>query len=77
MGERDRPRVYPSFDPNDLSTYGDELFMSVVEYRLYDPDGIQVITKRRKGSRWAPSGADNAWLTFYDSSTASTAGSAA
>lgn len=77
VGERDRPRVYPAFDPNDLSTYSDELFMSVVEYRLYDPDGNQVITKRRKGTRWAPSGADNAWVTLYDSNTADTSAATA
>ena len=71
-GERDRPRVYPDFDPNDLGTYSSELFMSVVEYRLFDPDGTAVVAKRRKGSRWAPDGGDNAWLTLYDSNTADT-----
>lgn len=76
LGERDRPRAYPAFDPDDLSTYSSEVFMSEVEYRLFDPDGNPVVTKRRKGSRWAPSGADNAWLTFYDSNTADTTGAA-
>jgi hypothetical protein len=71
-GDRDRPRVYPDFDPNDLGTYSSELFMSVVEYRLFDPDGTAVVAKRRKGSRWAPDGGDNAWLTLYDSNTADT-----
>lgn len=71
IGERDRDRAYVGFDPDDLGTYGDEIYMSAAEYRLFDPDGNAVTTKRRKGSRWAPGGGDNAWLTFYDSNTAS------
>lgn len=70
VGERDRDRAYPAFDPDDLGTYGNEIFMSAAVYQLFDPDGNAVVTKRRKGSRWAPGGGDNAWLTFYDSATA-------
>jgi hypothetical protein len=76
-GERDRPRAYVTYDPQNAGTYGQEVFLSVVEYTLIDPDGITVVPKRRKGSRWAPSGGDNAWLTLFDSNTADTTGAAA
>ena len=40
-------------------------------YSLYDPSGTAVTTNFTTGSTTLPAGADNAWLTFYDSASAS------
>ena len=38
-----------------------------VEYRLFDPSGTEVTTTNfTDGNATSPSGADNAWLVFYD-----------
>jgi len=42
-------------------------------YRLYDPSGTAVTTNFTTGNTTSPTGADNNWLTLYDSSAASPA----
>lgn len=42
-------------------------FNTTAVYRLFDPSGAPVATSFTTGNTTSPSGADNAWLTFYDS----------
>jgi len=42
-------------------------FNTTAAYRLFDPSGAAVTTRFSSGDASSPSGADNAWLTLYDS----------
>lgn len=52
---------------------GDEGFDTTATYSLRNPSGAAVTTSFTTGNSSAPSGANNAWLTLYDSSSSSTA----
>ncbi|MEM9557748.1 MAG: C25 family cysteine peptidase [Acidobacteriota bacterium] len=72
VNERDRIRRYALYLADPIGNFNDRVGMSIARYELYDPSGARVITKRIRGSHFAPGDADNAWVGFYDSATADT-----
>jgi len=48
------------------------VFNSSVDYQLVDPNGTSIATQFTTGNTTAPAGADNAWLTLFDSNVATT-----
>lgn len=67
--ERDRIRTYAHYLDDAVSNFADRTANTIATYTLLDPNGTEVITRRWHGSHFAPSNADNAWVTLFDSAT--------
>ncbi|MEM8932102.1 MAG: hypothetical protein AAGE94_13060, partial [Acidobacteriota bacterium] len=69
VAERDRIRAYSVYLDDTVGNFANRVSYTFATYSLFDPSGAQVVTRRIHGSHFAPGDGDNAWVTFYDSST--------